>query len=175
LREPSSPEVIGAWVIGLLAADIFLPVPSSAVITYAGGKLGLVPATLVSWLGLSVGTIVGFGLARIFGETLARRFSEADDITRLSDFTKRHGPVALILTRPLPILAEACVLISGTGRLSWRRFLPPVLVSNLFLALTYSACGVWFRDSPSLPIIIVTSGTVPLVAALVIRRWWTTE
>lgn len=89
----------------------------------------------------------------------------------MSDFTKRHGPVALVLTRPFPILAEVCVLMSGTGRLSWRRFLPPVLVSNLFLALTYSACGVWFRDSPSLPIIIiVASEAVPLVAALVIRR-----
>ena len=89
----------------------------------------------------------------------------------MSDFTKRHGPVALVLTRPFPILDEVCVLMSGTGRLSWRRFLPPVLVSNLFLALTYSACGVWFRDSPSLPIIIiVASEAVPLVAALVIRR-----
>ena len=32
-REPSAPEVIGAWVIGLLVADMFLSVPSSAVIT----------------------------------------------------------------------------------------------------------------------------------------------
>lgn len=172
LREPSSPEVVGVWVFGLLAADMFLPVPSSAVITYAGGTLGLVPATLVSWLGLSAGAIGGFGLARVFGETLARRFSETADVTRMSDFTRRHGPVALILTRALPILAEACVLMLGASRLSWRRFLPALLGSNLALALTYSACGVWFRESSSLPIAIVASGAIPLIAALLIRRWW---
>ena len=172
LREPASPEVVGAWVFGLLAADMFLPVPSSAVITYAGGTLGLVPATLVSWLGLSAGAIGGFGLARVFGETLARRFSETADVTRMSDFTRRHGPVALILTRALPILAEACVLMLGASRLSWRHFLPALLGSNLALALTYSACGVWFRESSSLPIAIVASGAIPLIAALLIRRWW---
>ncbi len=172
LREPSSPEVVGAGVFGLLAADMFLPVPSSAVITYAGGTLGLFWATFVSWLGLSAGAIGGFGLARVFGESIARRFSESADITRMSDFTKRHGPIALVLTRALPILAEACVLMLGAGRLSWRRFLPPLLASNLALALTYSACGVWFRESSALPIAIVASGAIPLVAALLIRRWW---
>ena len=172
LDEPSSPMVVSAWVIGLLAADMFLPVPSSAVITYAGGALGLVPATLVSWLGLSVGAASGFGLARLFGETLARRLSESQDVARMSDFTRRHGPTALVLTRALPILAEACVLMLGAGRLSWRRFLVPMLASNLLLALTYSACGVWFRDSASFPIAIVASGAVPLLAALAIRRWW---
>ena len=172
LREPSSPMVVSAWVVGLLAADMFLPVPSSAVITYAGGALGLVPATLVSWLGLSVGATGGFGLARVFGETLARRFSESQDVTRMSDFTRRHGPTALVLTRALPILAEACVLMLGAGRLSWRRFLMPMLASNLLLALTYSACGVWFRESASFPLVIVASGAVPLLTALAIRRWW---
>lgn len=172
LREPSSREVVAAWVFGLLVADMFLPVPSSAVITYAGGTLGLFWATLVSWLGLSAGAIGGFGLARVFGETIARRFSESADVTRMSDFTKRHGPFALILTRALPILAEACVLMLGASRLSWRRFLPALLGSNLVLALTYSACGVWFRESASLPIAIVASGAIPLIAALLIRRWW---
>lgn len=172
LREPSSPSVVIAWVVGLLAADMFLPVPSSAVITYAGGTLGLVQATLVSWIGLSLGAAGGFGLARLFGETIARRFSESQDVARMSDFTRRHGPVALILTRALPILAEACVLMLGAGRLSWRRFLLPMLITNLLLAFTYSACGAWFRESASFPLVIVVSGAVPLLAALAIRRWW---
>lgn len=172
LREPSSPSVVIAWVVGLLAADMFLPVPSSAVITYAGGTLGLVQATLVSWIGLSLGAAGGFGLARLFGETIARRFSESQDAARMSDFTRRHGPVALILTRALPILAEACVLMLGAGRLSWRRFLLPMLITNLLLAFTYSACGAWFRESASFPLVIVVSGAVPLLAALAIRRWW---
>ncbi len=141
LRRPASPATVAGWVIGLLAADMFLPVPSSAVITYAGGILGILGGTVVSWVGLSLGAIGGFGLARVFGEPLARRFSEADDVDRMSDFARRHGPTALVLTRALPILAEACELMLGAVRLSWRRFLPPMLASNAILALTYAACG----------------------------------
>src|SRR5262245_51171971 len=97
LRQPSS-AMVAYWVFGLLAADIFLPVPSSAVITYAGGILGIVPAAFVSWLGLSVGSIAGFALARTFGYALVARFSEPADIVRLNDFTQHHGTAALVLT-----------------------------------------------------------------------------
>lgn len=91
LREPSSSGVVISWVIGLLVADMFLPVPSSAVITYSGGALGVLAGTVVSWIGLSIGALGGFGLARAFGETIARRFSESEDIERMSRFTQRHG------------------------------------------------------------------------------------
>lgn len=175
LREPSSPSVVSGWVIGLLAADMFLPVPSSAVITYAGGVLGVLSGTVVSWLGLSLGTLGGFGLARVFGESIARRFSESEDIERMSRFTQRYGATALVLTRALPILAEACVLMLGAGRLSWRQFLLPMLVSNLLLSLTYAACGSFFQGTNAFPIAIVASGAVPLISALVIRRLWRPE
>lgn len=172
LREPSSPSVVMGWVIGLLAADMFLPVPSSAVITYAGGLLGVLAGTLTAWVGLSLGAVGGFGLARLFGESIARRFSESDDIERMSRFTQRYGATALVLTRALPILAEACVLMLGAGRLSWRQFLLPMLASNLLLSLTYAACGAYFQDSNAFPVAIIASGAVPLIAALLIRRWW---
>ncbi|MFM9961113.1 MAG: TVP38/TMEM64 family protein [Planctomycetaceae bacterium] len=172
LHEPSSPSVVMGWVIGLLAADMFLPVPSSAVITYAGGVLGVVAGTLTSWIGLSLGAVGGFGLARLFGESIARRFSESEDIARMSRFTQQYGATALVLTRALPILAEACVLMLGAGRLSWRHFLPPMLVSNLLLSLTYAACGAYFQSSEAFPLAIIASGAVPLIAALIIRRWW---
>jgi uncharacterized membrane protein YdjX (TVP38/TMEM64 family) len=172
LRQPRSPGVVASWVIGLLAADMFLPVPSSAVITYAGGILGIVRGTLVAWFGLSVGAVGGFWLARRFGEPLARWFSDADDVVRMGDYARRHGPAAIYLTRALPILSEACILMLGAGRLEWGRFLGPMFVSNGLLALTYSACGAWFRDSKSFPFAIVASGAVPLIAALVLRRCW---
>lgn len=172
-QSAASRTTVGAWVIGLLAADMFLPVPSSAVVTYAGGILGLIWGTLASWVGLSLGAVGGFGLARLCGEPLVRRFSEGDDVTRMRDFARRHGPQAILLTRALPILAEACVLMLGAGRMEWRRFLVPMLISNGLLALTYAACGAYFRDSAAFPLAIIASGAIPLVAALLIRKYWT--
>jgi uncharacterized membrane protein YdjX (TVP38/TMEM64 family) len=172
LQEPSSTIVVSSWVIGLLAADMFLPVPSSAVITYAGGVLGVWWGTLASWLGLSLGAFGGFGLARLFGEAVARRFSESEDIARMHQLTQRHGLAALVLTRALPILAEACVLMLGAARMSWHQFLLPMLVCNALLAVTYAACGAYFRGSNAFPMAIVASGAIPLLAALAIRRCW---
>lgn len=172
LKQPSSPSVVAAWTVGLLTTDMFLPVPSSAVITYAGGVLGLMPGAFASWIGLSVGAFGGFGLARVFGDKVTRNFTEVEDIARLERFTRDFGPTSLILTRALPILAEACVLLVGAGKLSWLRFAVPVLLMNALLAITYSACGAYFRDSPSFVVAIVASGAIPLLTALSLRRWW---
>jgi uncharacterized membrane protein YdjX (TVP38/TMEM64 family) len=172
LRDPLSPNIVASWVVGLLAADMFLPVPSSAVMTYAGGVLGIVVGTMVSWLGLSLGAFGGFALARAFGEPLVQRFAEPEDIVRMNRFTQRYGATAILLTRALPILAEACVLMLGCARLSWRKFLTPMLVSNLLLSLAYAVCGAVFQGSATFAIAIVASGAIPLIAALLIRRWW---
>jgi len=172
LRRPASAETVGLWVVGLLAVDMFLPVPSSAVVTYAGGILGITWGAITAWTGLSLGAVAGFGMARLFGQPLARKFSEAGDADRMQTFARNYGPLALLLTRPLPILAEACVLMLGAGRMTWQRFLPPLLLSNALLAVTYAACGAYFRESDVFPVAIIVSGAIPLVVALVIRRFW---
>lgn len=163
-----------AIVAGLLVSDIFLPVPSSAVITYAGGAIGLWSATLTSWAGLTVGACLGFGLAKLLGKSFARRFAEAEDLERVERVADRYGPAVLLLTRPLPILAEACVLLMGTTQLSWRRFLLPVVVSNFGISLVYALCGAGFEDQKTLIVAAVTSGTLPLLLALLIRKRLTT-
>lgn len=170
IRKPASAPQLSVWIFGLLTADIFLPVPSSAVITYAGGKLGWGWATVVSMCGLSVGSVAGFALARGFGQPILKRFSDEAVDSRLGQLIQSHGVTALIVTRAFPILAEACVLILGTHRMSWRRFLPSLCVANALLALSYSACGAYFSGGQGFLIAVVVSGAGPLIAALVIRR-----
>jgi 3-dehydroquinate synthase len=76
---------------------------------------------------------------------------------------------ALILTRALPILAEACVLLLGSSRMPWSRFVPALVASNFCVALSYSACGAYFSKDNGFLLAVVTSGALPLIAALVIR------
>jgi membrane protein DedA with SNARE-associated domain len=158
-----------AMIAVVLALDLLLPVPSSVVSTYGGGVLGIVPATLASWLGMSVGAAIGFALARAFGEPVARKFSSAQDLQRMENLSRRFGPLALVLTRALPILAEACVLLMGAARLSWRQFLPPVLLANLAISLTYATFGRYFSQIDALPAAIVASAVIPLGIALLVR------
>ena len=162
--------MLSAAVVGVLASDIFLPIPSSSVVTYAGGTLGLWPATLLSWLGLSLGSCFGFGFSRFLGKPFAHRFADAADLQKVEAAASRYGSAILLISRPLPILAEACVLLFGTTTLTWRQFLVPVVVANLGIAVVYAACGAGFEDQKTLLIAAVVSGTLPLLIALMIRK-----
>ena len=59
-------------VVLILASDLFLPIPSSAVCTYAGAQLGFVAATASGWLGMTIGAMLGYSLARVAGWAACR-------------------------------------------------------------------------------------------------------
>jgi len=173
LKVDVSPTLRFALIAAVLASDLLLPIPSSAVSTYGGGILGTWPATASSWLGMTLGACLGFGLARAFGRQYAARWSDRGDLDRMELVTHRFGPLALFLTRPLPILAEACVLFLGASRLSWRRFLIPVMAANFAVSLAYAACGEYFKGRNALPAAVVASAVLPLGLALATRHWLT--
>jgi len=167
---PPAPLTVALVTVGVLAADILLPVPSSLVSTVAGARLGLLGGTLVSWLGLTTGACFGFWLARAFGRPLAARLSTPADLDEMDRLAGRYGGLILIGTRALPVLAEAAVLLLGTTKWSWRLFLPTVAVSNLGIAVVYSALGHFATSYGELPLALIASIALPLAAAFVARR-----
>lgn len=169
LDPPPPPLTIAAGTFAILSTDVLLPVPSSLVSTVAGAQLGILPATIASWLGLSIGAILGFWLAKTCGRPLAERFAGADDLARIDLLSGQYGAWILVATRALPVLAEAAVLFLGATQLSWRRFLPPVLLSNLGIAAVYSALGHLARTQGELPLALAASIAVPLLASTIVR------
>ncbi|MBI2824531.1 MAG: VTT domain-containing protein [Planctomycetia bacterium] len=166
-----SPAATAAVVAAVLASDVLLPVPSSFVSTLAGSRLGVPAGTAVIWLGMTVGAVVGFGLARLCGRPLATRLSAPHDLRRMEALAARGGPTVLVLTRALPVLAEASVLLMGAIGLSWRRFLPVVMLANLGLAVAYAALGHYARQEGSLAVALAASIAIPVLATMVARRW----
>lgn len=158
-------------VIVLLGADMLLPVPSSGVSTLAGARLGIVWATAASWLGMTIGTVCGFALARWIGEPLVRRAAGRDDMNRLQSLSDNYGALTIALTRPIPILAEAAVLLLGAARLAWGKFLPIMLVSNLAIALVYSALGALAFGRGQLAMALIASVGLPVLVTWIARRW----
>jgi uncharacterized membrane protein YdjX (TVP38/TMEM64 family) len=168
--DPPPPKPIVALVtVGVLAVDVFLPVPSSVVSTFAGSQLGAVAATAASWLGMMLGAVVAFGLSKAFGRPLAVRLSSDDDIARMDRLGARWGVWLLIITRALPILAEAAVLILGTTTLGWRPFLIAVSASNLGIAVVYSALGEVAGSYGEMPLALAASIALPLLATIAAR------
>jgi uncharacterized membrane protein YdjX (TVP38/TMEM64 family) len=166
-----SPAATATIVAGVLAADILLPIPSSFVSTLAGSRLGFIAGTAVVWLGMTVGAVIGFWLARTFGRPLAARLSSPDDLRRMELLGAERGPLVLALTRALPVLAEASVLLLGAIGIPWRRFLPVVMLANLGLAMAYAALGHYAREEGRLVLALAASIALPLLATAFAQYW----
>lgn len=170
-RNPPEAPVVAAMVVGLLSTDIFLPVPSSVVATFAGWELGIWRGTAVAWLGMSLGAVLGFALARRWGRPLVTWLTRPGDLERTSALVARYGPTILVLGRGVPVLAEASVLILGMHGLAWSRFLPGVLLSNLGLAIAYAALGRFSQQYQLLPLALGVSIALPVLLVAAFRGW----
>lgn len=169
-QDPPSPRMAALAIIALLASDIFLPIPSSMVSTFGGGQLGWLGGTLASWIGMNLGSFLGFALARWLGPSFTRWFTRRESLSQMSKLSEQYGPSVIVLTRGVPVLAEASILLLGLERLSWRKFLPPLLLSNLGLALAYSAFGDFAKQYNSVPLALAISILLPVFVAAVVQR-----
>lgn len=160
-----------AVIVGLLASDIFLPIPSSVLCTAAGWQLGVVVGTVVAWTGLSSGAVLGFALARWLGQPLVRWLTTEEQLVKAAALIQRLGPWLLVVGRGIPVVAEASVLFVGMHRMTWRTFLPPVLLSNLGLAIAYAAFGKFAERMQWLPLALGVSIAVPVLMAAGFRLW----
>ena len=140
LDPPPSPAVVALLEVGVLAADLLLPVPSSVVATYGGARLGVVLGTLCAWTGMTIGALAGWWLGRSAGGRALDRLG-AEDRSAIARGQERLGPMLVVLTRPLPLLAEAAALAAGGTGMPLRTFLPAVAVGNAVIAATHVPQG----------------------------------
>jgi uncharacterized membrane protein YdjX (TVP38/TMEM64 family) len=170
-NDPPSAVTIFVAIVAILATDLILPVPSGPISTLAGSQLGIVGGALASTLGMTVGGIVAFDLARRWGRPLALRFAGAAQLGGLQKLAARHGMWLVVLTRPLPVLAEAGVLLVGTLQMSWRAFLPTLVLSNLMIAAGYSILGHYAIEHDWLAIALCGAVALPVATTFLAKEY----
>ncbi len=169
-RGGSAPVLTALILAGLLGSDILLPVPSSIVSTACGMLLGVVAGTLVSLAGMTVSCIAGFWLARLLGRPFVNRFAGPDDIARMERLNTRYGMWAVIIARPIPVLAEASVLVVGLGAMPFLRFLAISTLSNLGISLVYGIAGSMSADMASFFPALAASILIPWILMSIATR-----
>jgi uncharacterized membrane protein YdjX (TVP38/TMEM64 family) len=177
-------EQLGAWLaeghasgwasaatIGaLLALDVFLPVPSSIVSTGAGVLLGFWRGAAVIWIGMTLGCVIGYGFgARAAGA--ARRLVGDDGLARAGTVMDRYGAWALVVCRPIPVLAESSVVFAGLVRTPIGPFTWLTTLSNLGIAIAYAAVGAFSMRVQSFLLTFIAALALPGIAMLAGRRW----
>jgi len=126
--------------VGLLIADVVLPVPSSLVMVAHGALFGVVGGTLLSLIGSVGAALFGFAIGRRGGKVLERLVTPTDR-TRADHLLSRWGALAIIVTRPIPLLAETVAIMAGASRMSWTNVILASLVGSLPPALLYALTG----------------------------------
>lgn len=164
LEPRPAPVVLAALEVGVLAADLLLPVPSSLVATLGGAELGIAAGTACAWLGMTLGSLAGWWLGRTAGRR-ALVGLEADERAGLEARQHRLGPLLVVLTRPVPLLAEAATLLAGATGMRFRDFLAAAALGNLAVALAWSIAGRLGQEADSLQWVLVASLAVPVAAA----------
>jgi uncharacterized membrane protein YdjX (TVP38/TMEM64 family) len=158
-----SRAVAAAAIVGLLTFDVLLPVPSSIVSTGAGVLLGFAAGTAVVWAGMMTGVVVAYAFgARASGA--ARRLVGEQSLERARTLAARYGDWAIVICRPVPVLAEATVVVAGLVRASLRRILIITAAANLGIAAGYAAVGAFAMRVDSFVIAFVGALLIPAAA-----------
>lgn len=134
----------GIWAallgVALLVADVLLPVPSSLVMVAHGALFGIWSGTFLSLLGSTGAAIFGFWIGRRGGRLLTRLVTPAER-ERADQLLKRWGALAIIVTRPVPLLAETVAIMAGASPLGWSRTALAALAGSLPPAFLYALAG----------------------------------
>lgn len=163
------PAAVAALVVGLLAGDVLLPVPSSIVATLSGAALGVLGGTLATFAGMTAGCLVAYALGRTAGAGAVTRMVGDTEVVRLRVLAGRHGAWSLALTRAVPVLAEASTLLAGAAAMPLGRFLAVTSAANLGIAAVYAAVGAHAADVRSFLLALAAAVGVPLAGWLLVR------
>jgi membrane protein DedA with SNARE-associated domain len=193
-------EFIAAWgtriidatgylgVFSLMVAEsMILPVPSEAVMPFAGflvaeGSMSAAAAIGFATLGSLVGSLLSYALGRFGGRPLVLRFGKAllldeHDLDATDRFFQRRGAATIFIARFIPVVRHLISIPAGIGRM---RLLPFCLYTVAGAALWNGilvACGVALRRNWETILryakwvdILVLLALVSLVALFAIRH-----
>jgi uncharacterized membrane protein YdjX (TVP38/TMEM64 family) len=126
--------------VALLVADVAVPAPSSVVMVAHGALFGVVGGTLLSLLGGAGATLAAFAIGRRSRGAVERRV-RPDERERVRRGIERRGVLLLVVTRPVPLVAETVALVAGTTPMSWRKALLGGVLGNVVPAFVYAVAG----------------------------------
>lgn len=172
LRDPS-PSMRGpgaaAAAVGvlLLVADVLVPVPSSLVMVANGALFGAVAGTALSVAGsvgaVTVGYAIGAGAA---SRRSTARGGAGPSAARAT--LDRWGVLAVAVTRPVPVLAEATSILAGVAGLPLRWVVVAATAGAVPVTAAYAVAGA--SDDPVANGLAVFAGACAAGLVLVAGR-----
>lgn len=164
----------------MVAESMVLPVPSEAVMPFAGflvaeGSMSAVAAVGSATLGSLVGSLLSYAIGRFGGRPFIAKYGkvlllDVSDLERTDGFFRRRGAITIFVSRFIPVVRHLISIPAGMGRM---RLLPFCLFTVVGAALWNSfltGCGFALRanwDAVLRYARLVDVGVLAILAGLV--------
>lgn len=152
-----------AWLsaIGLLVADIALPIPSTAVMAALGMIYGPWTGGLIATGGSVLAGLIGYTLCRLFGRPVAQWLAGESMLAYGQGLFARAGGWLVALSRWQPILPEVIACLAGLSRMPLRVFVPALICGSAPLGFTFAVIGHNGQGQPVMTLLL--SALAPLI------------
>jgi uncharacterized membrane protein YdjX (TVP38/TMEM64 family) len=143
---------LGAWGwLGFVLLQAFqvvmAPIPGEATGLLGGYLYGPVLGTVLSTLGLSLGSLAAFVMARFFGRPLVERFVAPKSIERFDYLLQHQGSFLVLLLFLLPgFPKDYLCYILGLSHMRWTKFLGVASAGRLFGTILLTLGGTYLRE-----------------------------
>ncbi len=159
-----------AWAaaIGLMLADILLPIPGTAVMAAMGIIYGPVWGGLISAAGSILAGALAYGICRTVKRERVLWLTSADGMERIEYLFERWGGWLVAASRWLPVLPEMVAILAGLAAMPARTFLPALACGSVPLGFAYATAGHLGADRPAVTLIV--AALAPLGLWFVFRK-----
>lgn len=160
-----------AWAlgIGLIWADLILPVPQTAIIAALGIVYGTVIGGLLGSFALITSGLLAYFLMQTSARRLLVRLVGKRSMDKMGVFFNRSGTWAIVLTRSLPYsIPEAIVFLAGLSGMPIKRFLAAVILGSVPTAFVFAGIGEAWADEPVLALAV--SYVLPIILLPAVLR-----
>jgi len=159
-----------AWILAvlLLAADLVLPIPATAVLAALGVVYGPLLGGIIGGAGSVLSGALAYGACRLAGSRAALFLAGERDLARGRRFFECSGGWAVVLSRWMPLLPEVVACLAGLMEMKPTRFFAALLCGSLPMAFCYAFAGHLGADQPL--VVLAASALVPLVVWALLAR-----
>jgi membrane-associated protein len=169
----------GFVVTPFLPGDSLLFAVGALSAVDSSGTLRAPVASLALGAAAVLGNMLNYSIGRAIGPPAFSgryRLLKVEYLRRTEDFFRRHGGLAIVLSRFMPIVRTFAPFVAGIGRMPYGRFLAYNLLGGFSWVLLFVWGGYLFGNIPLVKqhfglvtIAIVLASLVPLAGALLKR------
>ncbi|HEY0938600.1 MAG TPA: VTT domain-containing protein [Steroidobacter sp.] len=149
----------GAWSgvvgVGLIVADLVIPLPSPAIMAALGLIYGPLLGGVVASLGSFLAALVGYTLCRLIGPRAASWITGPRQIELLSEFFARRGMWAIAVSRFIPAVPEILACLAGLTRMPFKSFAAGNLIGSVLVGFLNAYFGARGETDPASTVAVV--------------------